>query len=185
MDTSYVSSRYMGSLRRVVDASAHEVVGQLLLFDIALQPSMVRLRLGARRTALRSDARQRFRWAFRVVPRVLCRHPPSVIHEQRHRALRGLLRQRLLLLLRWSGAGCDRGGWQEPRQARHGGALQRQRLPVRVQGRRAGPGGCRDGAAQGPTLRGQVPASGRADHLVAVEFSREARNLAAFEVEGA
>ena len=38
---------------------------------------------------------------------------------------------------------------------------------------------------EGEGLRGQVPAPGQPIHLIGVEFSREARNVAAFEVERA
>ena len=75
----------------------------------------------------------------------------------------GYLRERVLLPLRRGGAGRGGGGREPPRAGRHGGALQRPRLPSGVQGGRVGAGGGGDGAAQGPPLRGQVPRSRRAD----------------------
>ena len=77
--------------------------------------------------------------------------------------LRGLLRQRVLLVLRGAGAGRGGGRQQQPRPAGHGGAFQRQHLPVRVQGGGAGARGRGDRAVESEGLRGQVPRSGRAD----------------------
>ena len=90
-------------------------------------------------------------------------HSLRVVHQQRHRALRGLLRERVLLVLRGTGARHHGGGQHEPRAAGHGGALQRQRLPVRAQGGGDGGGGGGDGAVEGEGLRGEVPGEWGAD----------------------
>ena len=50
----------------------------------------------------------------------------------------GLLCERILFLVRGAGARRQGGGQQQPWASGHGGALQRQRLPVRVQSRRIG-----------------------------------------------
>ena len=98
-----------------------------------------------------------------AVPRVLREHPVPMVHEQRHRELRGLLRERVLLLLRGAGVR-DRGGRvEQPRAAGHGGARRRAGVPVRVQGGGAGAGGLCAGAVAGAGLRGQVPRRRRAD----------------------
>ena len=61
------------------------------------------------------------------------------------------------------GPGHRGGGQQQPRPPGHGGSLQRQRLPVRVQGGRDDAGGRGDGAIEGEALRRQVPRPGPAD----------------------
>ena len=98
-----------------------------------------------------------------AVPGVLREHSLRVVHEQRRRQLRGLLRERVLFLLRGVGLRRDGGGLEQPRPGGHGGALRRQRLPVRVQGGGAGERRRRAGAAPGAGLRRQVPRVGRAD----------------------
>ena len=98
-----------------------------------------------------------------AVPRLLREHPLRVVHQQRHRALRGLLRERVLLVLRGPGARRHRGGQHQPRAPRHGGRVQRQRVPLRVQGGGAGGRRGRDGAATKPRLRRQVPPPRPAD----------------------
>ena len=120
---------------------------------------------GAQCAALRPAAGQRLHGSRGAVRVVLRQHSVRVVHEQRHRELRGLLRQRVLLVLRGAGAGRGGGGQQQPRPPGHGGALQRQRLPVRVQGGGAGARGRGARAVEGARLRGQVPRSGRADPL--------------------
>ena len=74
-----------------------------------------------------------------AVPRLLRQHSLPMVHWQPHRRLRGLLRQRVLLLLRRPRLRHRRGGVDQPRAPGHGGARRRPRLPVRVQGRRDGP----------------------------------------------
>ena len=91
---------------------------------------------GAQRPSVRPAAGQRFRGPGDAVPGALRQHPVRVAHEERDRPLRGLLRQRVLLLLRRARARRHRGGQQQPRPPRHGDSLQRQRLPVRIQGGR-------------------------------------------------
>ena len=55
----------------------------------------------------------------------------------------------------------DRGGGiEQPRTPGHGGKNRRARVPVRVQGSRAGGGGVGAGAVAGAGLRGQVPGAG-------------------------
>ena len=57
--------------------------------------------------------------------------PYEWLHQQRHRPLRGLLRQRLLRLLRLrAGRRRDGGGQQHPRARGHGGPLRRQGVPA-------------------------------------------------------
>ena len=95
-----------------------------------------------------------------------CLSPNRGVGE-RHRAVRGLLRERVLLVLRGARARHHGRGKHQPRAARHGGAIQRKRVSVRVQGGGAGGGGGGggDGAVEGAGLRGQVPRRGRADSL--------------------
>ena len=103
------------------------------------------------------------RGAEGVVPRLLREHPVPVVHEQCHRGVRGLLRERGLLLLRGVGVR-DRGGRiEQPRAAGHGGAHRRARVPVRVQGGGDGATGVGAGAVARARLRGQVPGRWRAD----------------------
>ena len=104
-----------------------------------------------------------FAGARDAVPGVLREHPLRVVHEQRHRGLRGLLRERVLLVLRGARAGHHGGRQHQPRSAGHGGSLQRERLPVRIQGDRDVVGGRGDGATEGEGLRGQVPGVRPAD----------------------
>ena len=87
------------------------------------------------------------------VPGLLRRHSLRVVHEQRHRRLRGLLRERVLLVFRGFGARRHGGGREQPRARRHGAAVRRGRLPVRVQGGRAGGRGRGAGAAQDAAVR--------------------------------
>ena len=79
----------------------------------------------AQRAALRPAAGQRLYGPRGAVRSVLRQHSVRVVHEQRHRELRRLLRQRVLLVLRGAGPGRRGGGQQQPRPAGHGGALQR------------------------------------------------------------
>ena len=80
-----------------------------------------------------------------------------MVHEQRHRPVRRILRERVLLLLRGVGVRDHGGGVEQPWAAGHGGAHRRARLPVRVQGGRDGAAGIGAGAVAGARLRGQVP----------------------------
>jgi len=83
--------------------------------------------------------------------------------KQRHRRVRGLLRERVLLLLRRARLR-DRGGRvEQPRAAGHGGARVRACVPVRVQGGGDGAAGIGTGAVAGAGLRGEVPGTRRAD----------------------
>ena len=89
--------------------------------------------------------------------------PYELFREKRHRELRGLLRERVLLLLRGAGLrDCGRG-IEQPWPPGHGGAHRRPRLPVRVQGGGDGAAGLGARAATGAGLRGQVPGPRRAD----------------------
>ena len=97
------------------------------------------------------------------VPRLLREHPVPMAHEQRHRGLRRLLRERVLLVLRGAGLRDRGGGVEQPRAAGHGGARRRAGVPVRVQGGGAGAAGVCAGAVAGAGLRGQVPGFRRAD----------------------
>ena len=76
--------------------------------------------------------------------------------------LRGLLRERVLLVLRGDRLRRHGGGFEQPRAGGHGGALREQRLSVRVQCGGAGVRWRSAGAAQGAGLRGQVPRVRRA-----------------------
>ena len=67
-------------------------------------------------------------------------------------------------VLRGAGIGRYCRGQQQPRPPRHGGPLQRQRLPLRVQGGRDDAGGRGHDAVEGEALRRQVPRPGPA-HL--------------------
>ena len=78
--------------------------------------------------------------------------------KQRHRELRRLLRQRVLFLVRRSRTRRHGGGQQQPRPARHGREIQRQRLPLRVQGGGTGTQGRGHGATERERIRRQVPA---------------------------
>ena len=60
---------------------------------------------GAQRAALRPAAGQRLHGPGGAGRVVLRQHSVRVVHEQRHRKLRGLLRKRVLLVLRGAGAG--------------------------------------------------------------------------------
>ena len=78
----------------------------------------------------------------------------------------------------------DRGGGvEQPRPAGHGGAHRRPRVPVRVQGRGDGAaGGCADAVASERGYADKYRGGGEPIHLIGVEFSRETRNVTAFEV---
>ena len=93
------------------------------------------------------------------------RHPVRVAQPQRDRALRGVLRERVLLLLRGAGAGRDRGGQRKSRAAGHGRACRRPSVPIRFRG--LGAGGARSGndAVERAGLCRQVPRPGRAGPL--------------------
>ena len=118
---------------------------------------------GQQRATLSAAGSQRLRRARDAVPRFLRQHPLRVVHQQRHRPLRGLLRQRVLLLFRGAGAEHRGRGQQQPRALGHGGSVQRQRLSVRVQGGRDGVCGCGDGAVAGaaPTRTSTAPWASR------------------------
>jgi len=115
----------------------------------------------SQRTAPRPAAGRRSRRPARPVPRLLRQYSPPVVHQQRYRPVRGLLRQRVLLLLRGSGAGRHGGGQHQPGAAGHGPALRGPGLRVRVQGGGAGGRGYGDGPAQAAGLRGQASGRGR------------------------
>ena len=140
---------------------------------------------GEQRPAPRAAPGQRLRGDAGAVSRLLREHSLRVVHEQRHCPLRGVLRERVLLVLRVAGAGHHGGGQHEPRAARHGGAVQRERVSVRAQG--GGDGG--EGAAMAQLKERRYAdkyrGTGEPIHLVAVEFSRDTRNVVAFEVERA
>ena len=133
--------------------------------------------------AVPAAASERLRGDAGALSRVLRKHPLRVVHQQRHRALRGLLRERVLLVLRSARARHHGRGQHQPRASRHGGALQRQRVSVRAQG--GGDGGRGAAMAQLKERRyaDKYRDTGEPIHLVAVEFSRDTRNVVAFEVE--
>ena len=106
--------------------------------------------------------------------------------QQPHRRLRGLLRQRVLLLLRRARLRHRGGRIEQPRAPGHGSAHRRPRLPVRVQGGGDGAAGSGARAVAGTRLRRQVPRpADEPIHLIGVEFSRDTRNVTAFEVADA
>ena len=98
-----------------------------------------------------------------AVPCLLREHSVPVVHEQPDRRLRGVLRERVLLLLCGAGLRDRSGGVEQPRAAGHGGAHRRARVSVRVQGGGDGAARVGAGAAPEPGLRGQVPSPERAD----------------------
>ena len=98
---------------------------------------------------------ERLRGDEGAVPRLFCEHSVRVVHEQRHCGLRGLLRERVLFLLRGVGTRYHGGGQQQPRSPGHGGARGRAYLSVRVQGGGAFAGGIGDGAIAGEGLCGE------------------------------
>ena len=65
---------------------------------------------GEQRSAARVACEERLRGTRGPVPGVLFEHPLRMVHEQRHRRLRGLLRERVLLVLCGAGAGHHGGG---------------------------------------------------------------------------
>ena len=77
--------------------------------------------------------------------------------------VRGALRERVLLPLRGRGDGRAGRGEQRARPGRHGGAVQRQRICVRVQTGGPGTAGPCIGPDPGAGLCGQVPRSRLAD----------------------
>ena len=103
-----------------------------------------------------------FTGAGGAAPGVLRQHPLRVAHEQRHRPVRGVLRERVLLPLRGAGARRDRRGQRQPRARRHDRSPRRRRLPVRVQGGGAGRRRRGDGAVEEKGLRRQAPRPGPA-----------------------
>ena len=88
-------------------------------------------------------------------------HSLRVAHEQDDREVRGVLRERGVLVLCGVGNECNGGGQLGGGAAGHGGSVQRQCLSVRAQGAGAIVGGGGDGAASREGLRGEVPGDGR------------------------
>ena len=95
----------------------------------------------------------------------------------------GLLRERVLLVLRGPRARHHGRGQHQPRAPRHGGAVQRQRVSLRVQGGGDGRRGAAMAQLKARRYADKYRGTGEPIHLVAVEFSRETRNVVAFEVE--
>ena len=89
--------------------------------------------------------------------------PVPMVHQQPHRRLRGLLRQRVLLLLRRPRLRRRGGGIEQPRPPGHGRTHRRARVPVRVQGRRDGAPRFGPRPVAAAPLRRQVPRHRRAD----------------------
>ena len=89
--------------------------------------------------------------------------PVPMVHQQPHRRLRGLLRQRVLLLLRRPRLRRRGGGIEQPRPPGHGRAHRRARVPVRVQGRRDGAPRFGPRPVAAAPLRRQVPRHRGAD----------------------
>ena len=98
-----------------------------------------------------------------TVPRLLRQHSVPMVHQQPHRRLRRLLRQRVLLLLRRPRLRRRGAGVEQPRTPGHGGAHRRPRVPVRVQGGRDGAARFGPRPVAGAPLRRQVPRHRRAD----------------------
>ena len=105
----------------------------------------------------------RLRRPQNTVPRLLRQHSVPMVHQQPHRRLRGLLRQRVLLLLRRPRLRHRSGGIEQPRPPGHGGAHRWPRVPVRVQGGRDGAPRFGPRPVAGAPLRRQVPRHRRAD----------------------
>ena len=87
-------------------------------------------------------------------------HSARRASTERHRALRGLLVERVLRLLSVRDGRGGRGGSHQPRPAGPRGAAGDERLPVRVQGGGAIGGRRGPGPVAGARLRGQAPRSG-------------------------
>ena len=98
-----------------------------------------------------------------TVPGPLRRHPPPMACEQRHRALRGLLRERVLRLPRGAGPGRASGGQHQPGASRPGRGFQRPDVSVRVHGGGASRRRSGAGAVARQALRREVSGPGRAD----------------------
>jgi hypothetical protein len=120
-------------------------------------------RAGAGQPPLRAAAGQRLRRPPGLFPGAVRRHSDGLAPQQPHCELRGLLRQCLLCRLRVPGHGPDAGGVQQRRTARHGIALQRPSVPVRIQGGGAGTRWWRAGADQGTGLCRALPGRRPAD----------------------
>ena len=88
-----------------------------------------------------------------------------------------------LLLLRRAGPRHHGGGQHEPRAPGYSGAVRRRRVLVRVQGGEDGGRGCGVVQLKERRYAEKYRDTGEPIHLVAVEFSRETRNVVAFEVE--
>ena len=100
-----------------------------------------------------------------VVPRLLRQHPVPLAHQQRHCRLLGLLRQRVLLLLRGAQLRFHGGGVEQPRAAGHGGARCRPTSTCSSSRWRRWRRPDRRSPSCGSTPRRQVPRGRRTDPL--------------------
>ena len=113
---------------------------------------------------------------------VLREHSLRMAHQQRHSAVRGVLRERFLFVLRGVGVRDRGGGVEQPRAPGHGGEDRRARIPVRVQGSRAGGGGVALAQLRERGYADKYRGRGEPIHLIGVELSRQTRNVTAFEL---
>ena len=166
----------LGYPNREVRQSLNEHLLQQLVQDVQQQIANS-MRPGA------SACRARLRRPEGAVPGVLREHPVRVVHEQRHRELRGLLRERVLLLLRGARVpDCGRG-----ESSSHG----RLDMAVRTGGHvylfefkvvEMAPPGSALAQLQERDYAAKYRGRGEPIHLIGVEFSRQTRNVTAFEV---
>ena len=151
----------------------------------ALTPPDVRAPAPGGPTADGTAACRRLRWRRGAGAGAVRRDSFRVAHAQRDRPLRGLLRQRVLRLAGGGRAGRDGRGQRRRRALGLGGAARRERVPVRVQGGGAGAGGSGVGAIEAKGYADKYRHRAREVHLIGVEFSRQERNVVAFETERA
>ena len=164
----------------------HEVrrsLNESLLHAMAPEPSR-QTRVAP--SAARASGKQRFRRAGGPVPQLLRGHSLRVAYEERHRALRGLLRERC------STRASPRRGWtcRVEESASHG----RLDMAVLYNGHvylfecktvEKEPEGKALAQMKEKGYADKYRRLGRPIHLIGVEFSRKDRNVAAFEVERA
>ena len=139
---------------------------------------------GAQRAALRPAAGQRLYGSLGAVRLVLRQHSARVVHEQRHRELRRLLRERLLYSY-FAGLGLDVTVEDSSSHGRLDMALRFNDNVYLFEFKvvELAPAGAAMAQLKAKGYADKYRDRGEPIHLIAVEFSKEARNLAAFDVE--